>query len=110
MEAGKPTMNEEQLTFADDGHTELVETIKTPMYNSDGALIGVLGIGRDITEHISGPKPDSPLSSRNCSAGATVTLERELRGVELKSEINALLMELDRSPRYPSALSGEQAR
>ncbi len=49
MAAGKPSINEEWLTFADDGHRELAETIKTPMYDSDGSLIGVLGVARDIT-------------------------------------------------------------
>ncbi len=49
MAAGKPSINEEWITFADDGHSELLETIKTPMYDSDGSLIGVLGIARDIT-------------------------------------------------------------
>ena len=48
--AGKPTMNEERVTFAEDGHVEDLETIKTPVYTSDGELLGVLGIGRDITE------------------------------------------------------------
>ncbi|HTP67036.1 MAG TPA: PAS domain S-box protein, partial [Geobacteraceae bacterium] len=48
--AGKPTINEEWLTFADDGHRALVETIKTPVYDDAGGLIGVLGIGRDITQ------------------------------------------------------------
>ncbi|HEX9023274.1 MAG TPA: PAS domain S-box protein, partial [Geobacteraceae bacterium] len=47
--AGKPTINEEWLTFADDGHRALMETIKTPVYDDAGGLIGVLGIGRDIT-------------------------------------------------------------
>ncbi len=49
IEAGKPVRNEEWITFADDGHRALLETIKTPMYDSGGRLIGVLGIGRDIT-------------------------------------------------------------
>jgi len=49
-ETGKPSMNEEMLTFADDGHKEYVETIRTPMLDSDGSLIGVLGIAHDITE------------------------------------------------------------
>jgi PAS domain S-box-containing protein/putative nucleotidyltransferase with HDIG domain len=48
-EAGRPTANEEEITFADDGHREILETIKTPIYATDGALIGVLGVGRDIT-------------------------------------------------------------
>lgn len=50
MAAGKPTMNEEEVTFADDGHRELLETIKTPLLGTDGKLIGVLGIARNITE------------------------------------------------------------
>ena len=50
MAEGMPVKNEEEVVFADDGHRELLETIKTPMYNRDGQLVGVLGIGRDITE------------------------------------------------------------
>lgn len=50
MAAGKPSMNEEEITYADDGHREYLETIKSPMYDSNGHLIGVLGVGRDITQ------------------------------------------------------------
>jgi len=50
MAAGMPTSNEEWITFADDGHRALLETIKTPMFDDRGALIGILGIGRDITK------------------------------------------------------------
>jgi len=48
--AGKPTSNEELLTFADNSHQAYMEVIKTPTYDTNGTLIGVLGIGRDITE------------------------------------------------------------
>lgn len=47
--SGKPSVNEEEVTFAD-GHIEMLETIKTPVYENDGKFIGVLGIGRNITE------------------------------------------------------------
>lgn len=50
MEAGKPTTNEEELTFASDGHTEFLETIKTPLYNQNNEIIGILGVGRDMTK------------------------------------------------------------
>ncbi len=50
MAAGEPSINEEWVTFADDGHHALLETIKTPMRDNEGKLIGVLGIARDITE------------------------------------------------------------
>ncbi|MEI6207779.1 MAG: PAS domain S-box protein [Desulfuromonadales bacterium] len=49
MAAGEPSSNEEWVTFADDGHDALLDTIKTPMYDVEGKLIGVLGIARDIT-------------------------------------------------------------
>ncbi len=49
IEAGKPTTYEEWLTFAD-GHRELCETTKTPMFDTEGHLIGVLGVAHDITE------------------------------------------------------------
>jgi two-component system, cell cycle sensor histidine kinase and response regulator CckA len=48
--SGKTTKNEESVTFADDGHEELLETLKTPMFAPNGKLLGVLGIARDITE------------------------------------------------------------
>lgn len=51
MAADKPNINEEWITYADDGHRELLETIKTSVHDAEGHLIGVLGIARDITEH-----------------------------------------------------------
>ncbi|MBK1653294.1 hypothetical protein CKO29_01040 [Allochromatium vinosum] len=47
--AGGPHVNEEVLAFASDGHRELIQVVKTPIRDSAGTLIGVLGIGRDIT-------------------------------------------------------------
>ena len=50
MAANKPRANEEWLAYADGSYRGLFETIKTPMRNSEGSVIGVLGIARDITE------------------------------------------------------------
>lgn len=49
IQAGKPTINEEEIIFANDGHHEFLETIKTPLFNQNNQLVGILGIGRDIT-------------------------------------------------------------
>jgi PAS domain S-box-containing protein len=49
MNAGKPVMNEESLAFAD-GRNGVFETLKTPLYDVNGVLIGVLGISRDISD------------------------------------------------------------
>lgn len=50
IEANGPSRNEETLRFAANGYTALFETIKNPMYNVTGQLIGVLGIARDISQ------------------------------------------------------------
>jgi len=50
MAAGRPSVNEEWLTFAEGGYHGLFEAVKTPMHNRQGKLIGVLGVARDITE------------------------------------------------------------
>jgi PAS domain S-box-containing protein len=50
LAADRPTVSEEWLTFAADGHRARCETIRTPMRDADGQVIGVLGIARDITE------------------------------------------------------------
>lgn len=49
MAAGKASKNQEWVTFADDRHSALLETIKTPMISTSGEVIGVLGIAHDIT-------------------------------------------------------------
>ena len=49
MAAGGPCANDEWVVFANDGHRALLNTIKTPMVDDDGRLIGVLGVARDIT-------------------------------------------------------------
>ncbi|MCU7836636.1 MAG: EAL domain-containing protein [gamma proteobacterium symbiont of Taylorina sp.] len=49
MAMGNSNTNEEEVVYADDGHKEILETIKTPFFSSNGGLLGTLGIGRDIT-------------------------------------------------------------
>jgi len=50
MAAGQPTQNEEWVTSPADGRRVLFETIKTPLRDRDGKVLGVLGVARDITE------------------------------------------------------------
>ena len=51
MLTGKQSVNEECVTFVADQHVALLETIKTPLQDAQGNLIGILGIARDISEH-----------------------------------------------------------
>jgi diguanylate cyclase (GGDEF)-like protein/PAS domain S-box-containing protein len=46
---GGPSVNEEWVSFADDGHKELLETTKAPLQNAQNQVVGVLGVGHNIT-------------------------------------------------------------
>lgn len=50
LEVKESHIYEEVLTFADSGYEGLFETIKTPMKDGEGHVIGILGIARDISE------------------------------------------------------------
>ncbi len=50
MIADKPKVNEEWVSYPSSGQRALLETIKVPMHDESGNLIGVMGISRDITE------------------------------------------------------------
>jgi PAS domain S-box-containing protein len=50
LDADTPTKNDEWVTFADDGHRALLETVKSPLRDESGRLVGILGIARDVTE------------------------------------------------------------
>ena len=50
IETNAPRSYEEWVTFPGTGRRTLFEKIKTPMCDTDGKLVGVLGIGRDVTD------------------------------------------------------------
>ena len=50
IEVRAPVPHQFTLTYAHDGHQELVESLHTPVFGSHGELTGVLSIGRDVTQ------------------------------------------------------------
>lgn len=48
MAAGRPSLNEEWIDYSD-GRRVLLETIKAPILDGGGTLLGMVGISRDIT-------------------------------------------------------------
>lgn len=50
MASDHPSENEEWLTFSENGYRGLFSTIKTPMKDNQGQVIGVLGVARDISK------------------------------------------------------------
>lgn len=47
--AGCAKVNEEWITFANDGRRALLKTTKSPLINKDSMITGVMGIGHDVT-------------------------------------------------------------
>jgi PAS domain S-box-containing protein len=102
MAAGKPTENEEEVTFALDGHRELLQTIKTPFVSRDGKIVGVLGVARDITK-LKAAEADLQARNDELERFNRATVGRELDMIELKRRINDLSHRLGLAPPYDLA-------
>ncbi|MBE0651674.1 MAG: PAS domain S-box protein [Bacteroidales bacterium] len=60
--AGKAIFNEEWTVLDNEGTKAYVETIKSPVFSSNGKFIGVLGIGHDMTDR---KKAEAEIQSAN---------------------------------------------
>ncbi len=102
IQANGPCSNEEEVTFASDGHREWLHTIKTPIRDNAGKVIGVLGIARDISER---KRAEDELcrSNEELQRFNRATVGRELDMLEMKKTINALSLELGREAPYSLA-------
>jgi PAS domain S-box-containing protein len=104
---GVPSSNEEWLTFAGTGYRGLFETVKTPLHDANGQLVGVLGIARDITTR----KKDAEqirTQLEELNRWYQATLGRESRVLELKQEVNEILRKNGEPLRYNETSSIEQ--
>jgi len=50
LQTGKPILNREEYLFDEDGNIRWLLSSKLPLRDKDGQIIGLVGIGRDITE------------------------------------------------------------
>ncbi len=103
MQLGHPNKNEEWITFADGGQRVLLETTKTPMKNEDGSVIGVLGIGHDITTRHQAENTIRKLAMTDALTGLANRTQFEQRlsqSIELAKRENKqlalMMLDLDR--------------
>ncbi|NTV70546.1 MAG: PAS domain S-box protein [Azonexaceae bacterium] len=89
-----PCRNDEWVTFASDGHRELLQTTKAPIHDSTGRLIGVLGIGRDITD------------SHELQERFTVAFNGSPAAISLTTLENGTFLEVN--PRYQQLLGWQR--
>ncbi len=82
--AGKALTNEEWITFAADGRKMLLETTKTPLFDEQGRIVGIMGIGHDITE-----RHEAAQKAEAASKAKSVFLSNMSH--ELRTPLNAIL-------------------
>ncbi|MDD3320359.1 MAG: PAS domain S-box protein [Paludibacter sp.] len=99
IETAGPLIEIEEKTIRKDGSEAWASTTKMPLYSSDGKIIGTFGISKDITER---KKNEAEIAKRiaDLEYYQSFVINRELKMIELKKEINDLLNELGRPKKY----------
>ena len=89
---GVPMYTEERLSFAD-GHTEVVDVVRRPIFDSNGSLTGVLGVARDVSQRVTVETElrETQLDLREAMEGAN-------RANQAKSEFLARMSHEIRTP------------
>jgi PAS domain S-box-containing protein len=97
MDSGKAEEIEEK--YIQDGREIVVHTVKTPIKDEQGNVIGILGIFWDITERKKAEEQQR-LLMKDLEETNRIMTGRELRMIELKKEVNKLSEELGRPKPY----------
>ncbi len=88
-----------ETTALINGEKKFFEVVLDPIYDLEGNLIGIAGTTRDIDAR---KKAEIKIREQmdELQRWNAVTLGRETRIIELKKEVNQLLVQLNQPPRY----------
>ncbi len=101
MASGEPMIAHEEPVVDPDGATRWVSTTKVPLRQSDGAVIGLVGISRDITDH---RRAEEALAWEAGVNEALADLARALLSVGPLEDVSALV--LDHARRLTDSEAG----
>ncbi|MCA9084468.1 MAG: PAS domain-containing protein [Planctomycetaceae bacterium] len=82
MESGRPLVNREECNVDPQGHVLWMLTSKIPLRSPDGSVIGLVGIGRDITEQKTAQQAASRKALEAELLYQATTLARETESLE----------------------------
>lgn len=94
LDSGQPNVNEEDICMYD-GREITVETIKTPFYNENGDVAGLIGIARDISQRIA--MRDSLIIAKKQADSANSLKSQFLANMshEIRTPMNGIIGFLD---------------
>jgi sigma-B regulation protein RsbU (phosphoserine phosphatase) len=103
IRSGKPVVNRQEAIMDETGNKRWLSTTKVPLRNGDGKIIGLVGIGRDITERKSAEEQlasyNEELREKNSQ------LEDDL---DMASEIQQAFLP-QQFPTFPRGVAPEQS-
>lgn len=90
IKTGNSLVNKEEIGFDEEGRKKVVSTTKVPFKDADGKIIGIVGIGRDITKQKNNEK-------------------KLIEQAESLNEVNALLEERQEKIQLQTEVLNKQA-
>jgi PAS domain S-box-containing protein len=105
IETNQPILNEQYSHTRPDGSTGWRNASIIPLHNETGQAVGVLGVWHDVTEEYQAEER-LKRTLEDMERFNQLMRGRERRTLELKEEINDLLNELGKAPKYRTTKGG----
>ncbi|WP_052812719.1 PAS domain S-box protein [Desulfonatronum thioautotrophicum] len=109
FELGSPRQNEEWISYPD-GRKVLLDTLKAPYRDPDGAMLGIIGVCRDITDRKQAEEEIKAINAQLQKANAEKDTLFTVIAHDLKSPLSGLLASTELLAHQPDSFSEKELR
>ncbi|MBN1116966.1 MAG: PAS domain-containing sensor histidine kinase [Bacteroidales bacterium] len=104
IKTGRPIINKEEIGFDESGREKVISTTKVPYKDPDNNILGIVGIGRDITKQKNTEK--KLIEQAESLKEINTLLEERQEKIQLQSEeLNKQALELKKSNKQLEELN-----